>query len=152
MIEGLERGESKSLGSGVIYKKEQEGDSYTYYVLTTFHTYDKGGINRNSLRVQTYDQKQHQVEVVREESNLDLAVLKFISTDDYSNAEHCDVKGGADIYASGYPNNLNHNSDKFQMIPGYISSTDVVVDGNPAFTYAYTTTISKLQLPKKSKL
>jgi len=145
LIEGLVKGESKSLGSGVIYKKEQAGDSYTYYVLTTSHIYENSlNVDRNSLRIKTSDEKQYQVKVVREKSNLDLAILKFTTTNDYSYAKSdCeDIKGGADIYVFGYPTNLVHNSDKFQMIPGAISSTDIVVDDNPAFTYAYTTTIN----------
>ncbi len=95
------------------------------------------------MRVITFGQKQHQVTVVQEKPNLDLAVLKFTAQEDYKNAKSkdCDdVRGGADIYAFGYPSNLGANND-FYRFAGSINS-DTSINFDSTFKYTYKSYIS----------
>ncbi|NET41696.1 serine protease [Okeania sp. SIO2B3] len=134
------------LGSGVIYKKEGN----TYYVLTAFHVIrsdldsDKLGVKFSNQQYPVEVLKEH-LEVLKEHDNRDLAVLKFTTKEDYDTAKvDCDdVKGGSDIYVSGYPyiqNIQGDNIPSFYGIPGRIISTTSNADST--FTYTYKDTIN----------
>ncbi|MGD1804610.1 S1 family peptidase [Dapis sp. BLCC M126] len=127
---------SEPLGSGVIYKKEGN----TYYVLTALHVIPRD-LDPDKLGVK-FSNQQYPVEVFKKNPNSDrdLAVLKFTTKEDYDTAKvDCDdVKGGSDIYVSGYPYVQKIQGDNiasFYGIPGRIISTTSNADST--FTYTY---------------
>jgi S1-C subfamily serine protease len=88
-------------GSGILLQKN--GDIYT--VLTAAHVVK--GESAGQLTVTTADDKQHKaIEVRRYQGDVDLAIVRFRSTDSYQLAELGDsnkLAGGMDIYAAGFP-------------------------------------------------
>ncbi|GGA27099.1 serine protease [Okeania sp. KiyG1] len=107
--------------------------------MTASHVIKNRDIDK--LKVATFNGKQYPIEEIEKESNLDLAILKFTSEQKYSSAKlNCaDVQEGADVYVSGYPNNLEW-ARNFQMTNGIISSTKDIVDNNRVLTYTNNTT------------
>jgi tetratricopeptide (TPR) repeat protein len=90
---------SESRGSGVILQKQ--GDVYT--VITAAHVLSDG----SSFRLITPDGKVHQSLSFRKaNSNLDLAVVKFRSSNSYPLAEigtSVSLESGSEIYVAGFP-------------------------------------------------
>ena len=124
--------EFKSLGSGVMLTK----DKNTFYVLTAYHTiYDLDDTELKRLRIVTYNQQRYEVKGYGKELNLDLAVLKFTSTKDYSVANYLncdDIKAGSKVYVSGYP--VSEKLPGLHITLGIISSTEQI-ENKPALTY-----------------
>jgi tetratricopeptide (TPR) repeat protein len=90
---------SESRGSGVILQKQ--GDVYT--VITAAHVLSAG----SSFRLITPDGKVHQsLSFKKANSNLDLAVVKFRSSNSYPLAEigtSVSLESGSEIYVAGFP-------------------------------------------------
>jgi tetratricopeptide (TPR) repeat protein len=90
---------SESRGSGVILQKQ--GDVYT--VITAAHVLSAG----SSFRLITPDGKVHQsLSFKKANSNLDLAVVKFRSSNSYPLAEigtSISLESGSEIYVAGFP-------------------------------------------------
>jgi tetratricopeptide (TPR) repeat protein len=90
---------SESRGSGVILQKQ--GDVYT--VITAAHVLSGG----SSFRLITPDGKVHQsLSFKKANSNLDLAVVKFRSSNSYPLAEigtSVSLESGSEIYVAGFP-------------------------------------------------
>jgi tetratricopeptide (TPR) repeat protein len=88
-------------GSGILLQK----DGAIYTVLTAAHVLK--GETMGNLTIMTADDKSHKViEVRRYQGDVDLAIVKFRSTDSYRLAELGDsnkLAGGMDIYAAGFP-------------------------------------------------
>jgi hypothetical protein len=90
---------SESRGSGVVLQKQ--GDVYT--VITAAHVLSGG----SSFRLITPDGKVHQsLSFKKANSNLDLAVVKFRSSNSYPLAEigtSVSLESGSEIYVAGFP-------------------------------------------------
>jgi tetratricopeptide (TPR) repeat protein/V8-like Glu-specific endopeptidase len=93
-------------GSGIVVQKE--GNIYT--VLTAAHvTFDKSSNQVISTTIVTPDDQEHQIissSVKRFSVNVDLAIVKFRSFNQYQVAELGDsnkIEGGMEVYVSGFP-------------------------------------------------
>lgn len=88
-----------SRGSGVILQRQ--GDTYT--VITAAHVLDGG----SSFRLVTSDGKVHQsLSFKKANGNLDLAVVKFRSSNSYPLAEigtSVSLESGSEVYVAGFP-------------------------------------------------
>jgi serine protease Do len=96
----LIRGE-RGHGSGVILQKT----GTTYYVLTAEHVVRK----QDDYKLVTADKKAHAIEYakVKRINGIDLAIVKFTSTNNYQTAKLGTAKTneGQEVYVSGWPSN-----------------------------------------------
>jgi tetratricopeptide (TPR) repeat protein len=93
---------SDNAGSGVILQKQDD----VYTVITAAHVLEEGK-DKLSFRLITPDGKVHQLlSFKKAKSNLDLAVVKFRSSNSYSLAEigtSVTLEYGSEIYVAGFP-------------------------------------------------
>ena len=132
--------ESQNPGSGVLIKKE--GDTYT--ILTAAHVVGTD----DEYEIITPDGESYPLEYqqVRKFDGVDLAVLEFESSKDYTIAEIRDsteLKSGKPIYVSGFPiPTVTTTESLFNFLEGnlIINATRPIADGygliysNPTFT------------------
>lgn len=101
-------------GSGVIYKTF-EGN---YFVVTNYHVVDSG----TTFKIYLEDHSEKEAYLIQYDYYSDLAVLKFLATEDYTVAtigESNSVNPGDFVLAIGSPlGNLNFNSSTFGIVSG----------------------------------
>jgi len=111
---------SKENGSGIIIAKE--GDTYT--VLTTAHVVceSENGVKPcpdNSYEVVTHDREKYSVEksTIKIQEGVDLAVLKFKSSQTYEVATLADYYANKDdyVFTAGYPKSGNQSPWQFTL-------------------------------------
>lgn len=117
--------EVNSTGSGVIYKRD--GDQY--YVVTNHHVIE----DADQIQIQFSDGRTQFVELVGVETLVDIAVLKFNSTDVLQTAPFGDsdaLKKGEFITAVGNPSGFDYfNTMTFGVISGLDRYFDIDEDG-----------------------
>jgi hypothetical protein len=98
--------DGKNSGSGVIIKRERESNTYT--VLTNKHVVKQLG--NYSIKTEL-DGRFHKATVIKHDvSSLDLALVEFVSDQDYKVAEldkEDTLVEGKIVYVVGYPNSLS---------------------------------------------
>ncbi|WP_071189919.1 serine protease [Trichormus sp. NMC-1] len=130
------------LGTGVIIHRQ--GNTYT--VLTNFHVVDQ----RGTYKVQTVDDRKYQSNLITPVQSVDLAVLKFTSSEKYTvaNIGNSDgVKEGATVYVAGFPKPKPASISRSTYI-----FTDGKITGNAAelFKDGYGLVYSNITLPGMS--
>jgi serine protease Do len=114
-----------STGSGVIYKK----DAQQYYVITNEHVIN----GADSIEVQFVDGSTIEAELLGVERLVDLAVLRFVSEDDYQTAPFGNsdtLHKGEFITAVGNPSGFNYfNTMTFGVVSGVDRYFDIDDDG-----------------------
>ena len=126
--------ENSAGGSGFIVQRS--GNTYT--VLTNWHVVDRPG----KYSVKTKDGLEHQVryDQIQELPGVDLAVMSFISSQDYRVAElgdSDDVKLTDTVYVSGWLNPLSDDVLKptYSLIEGQMTSVQEPNDGGYELVY-----------------
>ncbi|MGK7950911.1 MAG: GUN4 domain-containing protein [Xenococcaceae cyanobacterium] len=131
--------DGSGIGSGVII--EQMDDTYT--VLTNWHVVQ----NEGQYTVQTIDGRQHSVknEDIQRILNLDLALVKFTTNQNYQTADlgnSAQLIEGQNIYFSGYPGELRQEDNRYYrfftanlvgILPQYTESGYSLVYNGDAF-------------------
>ena len=99
-----------SVGSGSIIEYSDQ----VYTVLTNWHVMKNSG----EYTVQTIDGRKHQVDLnsIERLPGLDLAILKFTSTQNYQTSETGDsanLNEGQSVYFAGYPGELRREDNRY---------------------------------------
>jgi WD40 repeat protein len=114
-------------GSGVII--EHEGNNYT--VVTNWHVVQEKG----NYTVFTQDGKQYSINQIKQLPNVDLAVFRFTSNQNYQVAEKGDsdqITLGKNIYVAGFP----QGTSDIQFLSGAVSSIRKNPENGYALVYA----------------
>jgi tetratricopeptide (TPR) repeat protein len=136
--------EPENVGSGVIL--QQQGDLYT--VLTSAHVLH----NQAEYKITTPDDRQHPIvrsSIRRAPGNIDLAVVKFRSSNKYPTAKlgNCTaLKSGMDLYVAGFPGTSKAITEPvFVFREGKVSA-----NSNKIFDAGYSLVYSNSTLPGMS--
>lgn len=105
-------------GTGTIVKAEDG----TYTVLTCWHVVDTSG---GSYQAKTIDDRTHQITKIERLPEADLALVTFVSSNDYlaakfGNSEEAAL--GIDVYIAAYPDKTHHIPGGYQGERGEILS------------------------------
>lgn len=118
-------GEIQTTGSGVIYKR----DGNQYYVVTNYHVVEDAA----NIQIQFSDGSTRYVELQGVETLVDIAVLKFNSTEVIQTAPFGDsdaLKKGEFITAVGNPSGFDYfNTMTFGVVSGLDRYFDIDEDG-----------------------
>lgn len=98
----------KKIGSGVIYYKETQNNSYQYQLLTNYHVIEK---HEQIQAFLGYHDLEIVGEVVKSDENLDLAIVEFTSEIELDVLEFADpenIKIGDFAIAIGNPTDINY--------------------------------------------
>jgi S1-C subfamily serine protease len=132
-------GGADGYGSGVIIGRQ--GNTYT--VLTAYHVIK----NQGDYKVITPDKKQYPIESSQRIGELDLALIKFTSSESYTVANLANtrtIEVGSTLYYAGYPvRSFDENKDNQERIYRFIRTQitgrrtgekegyDLILDGQP---------------------
>ena len=111
-----------SHGSGVIYEYDDMG---FYRVITNEHVID----GANKVKILSYDNIYYEAEVYAVHETMDIALLRFETTDvyQYSTPKYVDITPYETVISIGTPISLDFNNT---VTMGLISKTDYNPDGN----------------------
>ncbi|NEP39172.1 MAG: trypsin-like peptidase domain-containing protein [Okeania sp. SIO2H7] len=107
---------ANSTGSGILYQRQGN----TYSVITNYHVVKDPG----SYEIQIGN-KRYEVESAKRARGLDLAMLQFSSSQNYSVARlnNSPLSVGQEVYAAGYPGNQPVlETYNYRCVPGQINS------------------------------
>ena len=128
-------------GSGVLIERQNN----TYSVLTNYHIAEEDGV----YQVQTFDDLKHQVDYKQIFPGLDLMILTFDSSEDYTVAElgnSDDVVPLQTIFVAGFPASQNG----LDLVSGQVRSIREDVLINPEQNGGYAISYSNQTLPGSS--
>jgi tetratricopeptide (TPR) repeat protein/S1-C subfamily serine protease len=129
-------------GSGVIIGRE--GNSY--YILTAKHVFEDPNTNQKYTdnQIITYDQDRHRTTSTIVAEGVDLAIVKFDSSNNYPVAQLGEYRQNQDdiAFVGGFPGRLNIKSPlwQWQLNPGFISDRErgkLQTQTNQSFSNGY---------------